>query len=128
MWASAPRFLRRPKENPISMRQHVIPSTPSAPDTERRRAERPDFADTQPDFAPALDDDGELEDTQPSIGLPPLADEAFYDSPTLPGIQLHPVAAGDHEGSPGPVRDGQWDRVLAAVALAVRRVFTSHSS
>jgi hypothetical protein len=111
------------------MRPHVIPSTHSAPDTERRRAERSAFADTQPDFAPAFDDDdGELEDTQPSIGLPPLADEAFYDSPTLPGIQLQPVATGDHEGSPGPLRDGQWDRVLAAVAHAVRRVFASHSS
>jgi hypothetical protein len=110
------------------MRPHLIPSTPSAPDIERRSAERPAFADTLPDFAPAFDDDGELEDTQPSIGLAPPADEAFYDSPTLPGIQLHPAAAGDHDGRPGAVRDRQWDRVLAAVAQAVRRVFASHSA
>jgi len=111
------------------MRPHVDPSSSAAlPDTERDTARFSAFADTIPDTLPALADaDAELEDTQPSGTLPPLEDEAFSDAPTLPGVHFapsEPNALPAHAS----VRDGHWDRVLAAVALAVRRVFASHST
>ena len=111
------------------MRPHIVPSSSAAlPDTERDPARFSAFADTIPDTLPALADaNAELEDTEPSGTLPPLDEDAFFDAPTLPGVHLapsEPRALPPHAS----VRDGHWDRVLAAVALAVRRVFASHSA
>lgn len=75
--------------------------------------------------APA--DCDEIDDTQPSIVLPD-ADEEFWDAPTVPGFHLR--AGGSVERDlveQGAAADGQWDKVLRAVAVAVRRVFASHS-
>jgi len=99
------------------------PSSPAEPDTER---DLPCFSASADPFHAALPElrsvDDEIEDTQPSATLPALEDEAFYDAPTLPGFHLEAAA------TPPPVRDGQWDRVLAVVAHAVRRVFATDSA
>jgi len=94
----------------------------------QRRSVNAAFADTlpepfsQPDQQPDFDD----EDTQPSFGFPVSEDE-FGDAPTIPGFTLR----GDGSVVRGRERhelgEGQWDRVLRTVAMAVRRVFASHS-
>jgi hypothetical protein len=89
----------------------------------------PALADTLPDtFVPSDEDPltDELEDTQPSLILPDAEDD-FADAPTNPGFQWRADgtvarALADHAGA-----EGQWDRVLRAVAVAVKRVFASHS-
>jgi hypothetical protein len=59
----------------------------------------------------------ELEDTQPSF-LAPYLDEEFFDAPTQPDLRVH-LGHGTNE---------QWERVLRAVAQAVRRVFANQAS
>jgi hypothetical protein len=66
----------------------------------------------------ALLDVDELEDTQPSF-LAPYLDEEFFDAPTQPDLRVHLGGATD---------DQQWERVLRAVAEAVRRVFANQTS
>ena len=106
------------------MRPHLVPSSPAPePDTERDLTRYAAFADTHPDLARA---ENELEDTQP-CGTLPFDDDAFFDAPTLPGVDMEEVFASP-AAPHASVRDGQWDRVLAAVAHAVRRVFATHSA
>lgn len=74
-------------------------------------------------FEPEMPGDiDEFEDTQPSVLLPD-ADDDFCDAPTIPGFNLRADGSLERE------RDGayRWDRALRAVALAVKRVFASHS-
>jgi hypothetical protein len=71
----------------------------------------------------------ELEDTQPSVVLPE-ADDDFCDAPTIPGFRLRSDGSLEHAGAEpdlDALREGNWDRVLRAVALAVKRVFASHA-
>lgn len=108
----------------------VAPSSSTSPQvTERNSARYAALADTLPDTAPALADaDSELDDTLPSGTLPPFDDEGFSEAPTLPGVQLAALEGRERPDARASVRDGQWDRVLSAVAHAVRRVFANHSA
>jgi len=75
-----------------------------------------------------LEDIDDLEDTQPSVFWPDREDE-FWDAPTIPGLRMRAdgsVVFDDSVTSEGDA-ERQWDRVLRAVAVAVRRVFSSHS-
>jgi hypothetical protein len=74
---------------------------------------------SQPDPQPDFDD----EDTQPSLGFP--SEDDFSDAPTIPGFTLR--ADGSVIRERHELGEGQWDRVLRAVAIAVKRVFASHS-
>jgi hypothetical protein len=76
-----------------------------------------------------LEDIDELEDTQPSVLWWPDRDDDFWDAPTIPGFRMRAdgsVVYDDSAKSAGD-DDEKWDRVLRAVAVAVRRVFASHS-
>lgn len=109
------------------IRPHVAPPAFAAePDTERDLScSFSPSADTLPDALPELRAvDDEIEDTQPSATLPPPYDESFYDAPTLPGVHLERASTVQAR----PERDGQWDRVRAVVAHAVRRVFATDSA
>ncbi len=95
------------------MRLHAFPE----PRIDTTRDTDPDtrLDDTMPQAfvgEPLLDVD-ELEDTQPSLMAPDLDDD-FFDAPTQPDLRF------DMEP---PVDDHHWERVLHAVAGAVRRVF-----
>lgn len=77
-----------------------------------------------------LEDIDEFEDTQPSVLLPDeMIDEDFGEAPTVPVFRVRSDGSVErHRESAALVRDdGQWDRVLRAVAVAVKRVFASHS-
>jgi hypothetical protein len=76
----------------------------------------------QPVPLPDFDD----EDTQPSVLLPD-ADDEFADAPTIPGFTWRADGSLARELDDGALAEGQWDRVLRAVAVAVKRVFASHS-
>jgi hypothetical protein len=76
-----------------------------------------------------LVDVNEFEDTQPSVVLPD-DDDDFSDAPTIPGFRLRAyglIERDRHASERDVLHDGQWDRVLRAVAAAVKRVFASHS-
>jgi hypothetical protein len=75
-----------------------------------------------------LEDIDELEDTQPSV-LWPDRDDEFWDAPTIPGFRMRADGSVVYDDSVKAADDAeqQWDRVLRAVAVAVRRVFASHS-
>jgi hypothetical protein len=75
-----------------------------------------------------LEDIDELEDTQPSI-LWPDRDDEFWDAPTLPGFRMRSDGSVVYDDAVTSSCDDehQWDRVLRAVAVAVKRVFASHS-
>ncbi len=74
-----------------------------------------------------LEDIDEFEDTQPSVLLPD-ADDDFGDAPTLPGFGVRARGSFQFGGSIATAGDdGQWDRALRAVAVAVKRVFASHA-
>jgi len=89
------------------------------------------FADTLPEPLPEAVPQPEFddEDTQPSLGFPNAEDD-FSDAPTIPrftlrtdGSVIRELDARDGHS----LSEGQWDRVLRAVAIAVKRVFASHS-
>lgn len=74
-----------------------------------------------------LEDFDDLEDTQPSVFWPE-GDDDFGEAPTIPGMRMR--ADGSvvfDESTLGADDEPQWDGVLRAVAVAVRRVFSSHS-
>lgn len=112
------------------MHPYASPSSPvSEPQSQRDSARYAALRDTLPDPVPALADaDSELDDTLPSGTLPSLEEEAFYEAPTLPGAQVAAFTSPEPAVPKTSVRDAQWDRVLAAVAHAVRRVFANHSA
>ncbi len=75
-----------------------------------------------------LEDTQELEDTQPSVLWWPDRDEDFWEAPTIPGFRMRADGSVVHDASAKSAGDDEtWDRVLRAVAVAVRRVFASHS-
>src|SRR5690348_7616697 len=96
----------------------------------------PALADTLPEALVPSDEEpfqdpfaDELEDTQPSLVLPDAEDD-FADAPTIPGFQWRAdgtVARQLDDQGGETAAEGQWDRVLRAVAVAVKRVFASHS-
>ena len=75
-----------------------------------------------------LEDIDEFEDTQPSVFLPD-ADDEFGDAPTLPGFRLRSdgAVAFDERADELMADDGQWQRALRAIAVAVKRVLATHS-
>lgn len=82
---------------------------------------------SEPFVEPELQADELDEDTQPSMLLPD-ADDDFCDAPTIPGFKLRADGAVVRDAArAGRVAEGQWDRALHAVAVAVKRVFASHS-
>jgi len=86
------------------------------------------FADTlpEPSSPPVPQSDFDDEDTQPSLGFP-AADDDFSDAPTIPGFTLRADGSVVRDRDGHTLGEGQWDRVLHAVAIAVKRVFASHS-
>jgi hypothetical protein len=96
------------------MALYVVPRPDPKPEPALRDADAESaFDDTIPEgvIGAPLDVD-ELEDTQPMMVLD--VEDEFSDAPTMPDIRrvLH-----------GPLDDRHWERVLRAVADAVRRVF-----
>jgi hypothetical protein len=82
---------------------------------------------SEPFVEPELQADELDEDTQPSMLLPD-ADDDFCDAPTIPRFTLRADGAVVRDAArAGRVAEGQWDRALRAVAVAVKRVFASHS-